>query len=937
MNKFEKKELDGEFLGHVACLKHGGSDSLALYRQDDNLIDGMCFSECGFISTKELIELGVLDDTGENVLSEFVSSSGGKVFKMTEEIGKRLNQIKNMEVSGWKERRIPKIVCDFYGVKNEFDSEGNLDKQYAPCTQDGEIVGYHVRADAVKRAKNNGEKVSQAPFYALGKVRSDCELFGQSLFNKGGKYIVLCAGEADTMAVFTALNTEQGKFKKYMTPVVCTLVGESAMKQIKNNFEYLNSFQNVIIMYDNDAAGKEGAERVAKLLSVGKAKIAKLSRKDACEHSKRGEFGEILNAFWKAEDYCPAGIVGSSSTLSHLIERASFEKIPLPEFASDMSVMFNGGIALGEITTIAAASSVGKTTVTNEWLYHFIFNSDYRVGVISLESDVGELTENLVSLHINKKLANLPDEEKLRLYESEEFIKKHTELTTIDGNDRYIILDHQGAVTDGKLMDKIEYLVKGLGCKIIILDPLTLAMSGSANEGMDLFMSELLRFVKREKIAHINVVHVRKNQQGSKANSEGASISEEDIKGCLDLHTEVLTPNGWIKISEYEEGSTIYQWSDGELQEVLPESYVVLPCNQGFNHIYNKNSVDMMLSDEHKMLLQNKSGEYFNVLAGDYVNKKTRCYLPVNYGRIEGLNLKDEEIQLLVAIAADGHYHGNGRCKLEVKKDRKKDRIKELLDLNNVIYSVSETKRGTQVYRFDAIRNHKELNLCENWYKASTRELKVLLDESLFWDGTKSKLKGDYFYTSKNEEACVVQHAAHSNGLVSKIGQTIEGYYYVSISKEGSMKSKVGLRSDSIVIDKVPSEDGLKYCFTVPSGYFVARRSGRIFVTGNSGSIFQVSMNNILLMRDKTNEDPIVRNTTKVVVSKNRRCGNTGPAGYWYYDNNTSRLHKGAEPNSESDFTAEFNEFASVGVFKELDTSEEDLYSAKEIDWKIED
>lgn len=541
----DKEYTEGICLGHVGCPKHGSSDSLALYEKEINgkkVVDGYCWSECGKIDTNELVELGVIDDEC-NVLIEFATKSSGKVFVMTDEVMKRVNEVLDYETHGWKERRIPRIVSEFYGVKTKLNSDGEVTYRYYPSTEGGELVGWHVRNDLAKREKNETGKTTQQPFFPIGKVRSDCELFGQSKFSTGGKFnetLVIAAGEEDAMALFTCINTEEKQIngrktrvlKKYITPVVSTTVGETALKQIKNNYEFVTAFKNVVIMYDNDKAGKEGSEKLARTLKVGQAKIAKLQRKDVCEHTKRGEFDAVVQAYYNAESYCPAGIVGSSNTLEALKERASYEKIELPLFAEELNNMFNGGIALGEITTIAAASSVGKTTITNEWLYHFIFNSSYRVGVISLESEIGELTENLMSLHINKKLANMDDDEKLALYDTPEFIEKHKEAMSLpDGSDRFIILDHQGAITDGKLMDKIEYLVHGLGCKIIILDPLTLAMSGKNNDGMDEFMSDLLRFVKREKVAHINVVHVRKNLAGTKANSTGATISEEDIKG----------------------------------------------------------------------------------------------------------------------------------------------------------------------------------------------------------------------------------------------------------------------------------------------------------------------------------------------------------------------------------------------------------------------
>jgi hypothetical protein len=80
-----------------------------------------------------------------------------------------------------------------------------------------------------------------------------------------------------------------------------------------------------------------------------------------------------------------------------------------------------------------------------------------------------------------------------------------------------------------------------------------------------------------------------------------------------------------------------------------------------------------------------------------------------------------------------------------------------------------------------------------------------------------------------------------------------------------------------------------------------------------SGSIFQNSMNNILLMRDKENADERIRNTTKAVMSKSRRTGNTGPAGFWFYNNETSRLEVGKDP-SNADFHEDEEVFEQIGA-----------------------
>ena len=890
---------DGEFVGHCPCIKCNSSDALAVYKKvvDGNeIFDAYCWSCKQWSSNNELVKSGIVD-------SKLLKYDREDIMSVEEQ--ELVQSVLKYDVRGMRERSITKTTCNRYGVRCEYDDgRDNITHYYFPATRDGELVGWKVR----KLPKE---------FYSLGQAKSKDELFGQHLFNKGGKFLVITEGQEDALAMYQSLSSD-----KYETPVVSIQNGVgSAAAQIRANFEWVTSFEKVIIAFDNDSPGQGAVEDVVKLLKPGQAYILKYSEyKDACEYIKHGRGSKLKDLFWKAEKVSPAGVIGSSQTLQYLKERASFEKVPLPVFAEDLQNMLNGGLALGEITTIAAASSVGKTTVVNEFLYHFIFNSPYKVGVISLESDIGELTENLMSIHISKKLANMPDEDKLDFYETIEFTEAHRELTTNeDGTDRYYILDHQGATVDDELKKKIDYLVKGLGCKCIVLDPLTLALSGAGNDGMDLFMSDLLRFVKREKIAHINIVHVRKNSGGNKANSTGADIHEEDMKGCLDAYSEYLSPEGWQRIDEYT-GGLVAQWENGVVKFVQPEAYMNLPATEPMYRFYNSNSLDMVLSGEHRMLLGN-TVRY----ASDVAVNPSRAEVPTKF-TIAGKFNDSAHTRLLVACAADACYYGNGLAKAEFRKARKVERFRHLLTMNNIVFTETVDTDGDTTFRFKALTEHKHLDKCLDWYAQSSDTLEELLDECTFWDGTVSKRDGErVYYTANKKEADVIQFAAHATGHVARI-RSYDNYYHVSIAKNGSPKNKVMLRGDSCKIERVMSSDGRKYCFTVPSGFFVARHNDRVFITGNSGSIFQVSMNNILLMRDKENDDPVVRNTTKVVVSKNRRCGNTGKAGYWYYDNVSSRLSKGSDPHAEYD--SDLDEFEQLGAFNDTDSdSKESLRS----------
>ena len=57
-------------------------------------------------------------------------------------------------------------------------------------------------------------------------------------------------------------------------PVVSVPNGaSSALKYIKGNLEFVNSYEEIVLMFDMDDAGQEAARKVAEILPPGRAKI----------------------------------------------------------------------------------------------------------------------------------------------------------------------------------------------------------------------------------------------------------------------------------------------------------------------------------------------------------------------------------------------------------------------------------------------------------------------------------------------------------------------------------------------------------------------------------------------------------------------------------------------------------------------------------------
>ena len=73
----------------------------------------------------------------------------------------------------------------------------------------------------------------------------------------------------------------------------------AAARAVRDNWDYLMQFDEIVIMFDQDAAGRAAAQEVAELLPVGRAKIATLPMKDASDCLVAGKEKAIIEAMFQ--------------------------------------------------------------------------------------------------------------------------------------------------------------------------------------------------------------------------------------------------------------------------------------------------------------------------------------------------------------------------------------------------------------------------------------------------------------------------------------------------------------------------------------------------------------------------------------------------------------------------------------------------------------
>lgn len=433
-------------------------------------------------------------------------------------------QIRNYTTDPNGFRGLTRDTCTKFRVRHVFNDRNEVVEQYYPATINYELSGYKVR----KNPKD---------FDAYGTTGKACDMFGQAIFrNSNSKTVIITGGELDAMSAYQMLYDYQkakgnGEFEP--VPVVSCTVGEGGTaKQIQAHYEWFSRFDKIILCLDNDDAGKRAAEECMMVLPKGKAYRLDMTLKDPNKYLEEGRGREFVAAYWAAKPIIPAGVIGSDDLYDRVIENATTECIPLPEFMEELAEMMGGEIPLGYIVNFASASGAGKTTIVNEMIYHWIFNCPVPIGVVSMELDAGQYGETMLSRHLGRKISLIPGKQaKLEYLQSEYVRNKARELfRKEDGSPRWHLVDDR----DGSLetiQATVEQLIISCGCRVIILDPLQDLLDGLSNEEQAVFMRWQKRMVKSHKVTFINISHVRKNSAGQQANSTGAFLSEEDMSG----------------------------------------------------------------------------------------------------------------------------------------------------------------------------------------------------------------------------------------------------------------------------------------------------------------------------------------------------------------------------------------------------------------------
>jgi twinkle protein len=404
------------------------------------------------------------------------------------------------------DRRISEATAVKFGVRVNTAGVDVLHHEY-PYYKGSEKIATKVR------------DVKGKEFYSTGQM-NNAQMFGTNVFPAGGKYITVTEGECDAMAAYELMGS------KY--PAISIKSSSSAMKDFKANFEYIDSFEFVVLSFDMDEAG-DAAKKVAALFEPKKVRVMKMDYKDANDYLRDGKFEAFMRAWWGAEVYTPAGIINLGDVGDDLYDDGDAETCLYPWVGLNDKLY---GIRTGELVTLTAGTGTGKSSILRELMYHILQNTKDNIGVIALEENVKQTCFHLMSVPASDRLYL---RERRSEYTREQL--KVFEAQTL-GTGRFYAFDHFGSLENDEILNRVRYMVKALDCKWIFLDHLSILVSGQEGtderRSIDILMTKLRSIVEETNCSLMLVSHLRRTSS-DKGAEDGKEISLGHLRGSQSI------------------------------------------------------------------------------------------------------------------------------------------------------------------------------------------------------------------------------------------------------------------------------------------------------------------------------------------------------------------------------------------------------------------
>ena len=471
-----------------------------------------------------------------------------------------LQEVSTFKVADVPERGIRKETLERFGVKVAVSTEDGktpVAVYFPSVNQKGKVTGY-AKQDLTKTKEEKGH------WSCIGNVTIGNKLFGQNVAeqqNRKRNNLVITEGQWDTLSVYQALvdNVKGTKYEGLEPLVVSIPMGTAnAVESILHNEDYVMSHDALTIFFDDDHCtpaelkrnimkGHEAREAVANALVGSGLSLFTVSPddglKDASDYMQIGRWEDLAKLVqFGRRPYSSEKIVKAADLdLDFLLEPRP-EGIYVNSFPKLMEKLH--GFRTRELVLLTSPSGVGKSTVCSIFASAFM-EAGEKLGMVYLEETNKETMQRLIASKLKVNYLEFKNDP-LKVSTREKIAAAYKEIVE---NDQLVMLGHFGSLPVSELMAKIKHMHLVEGCKFIILDHLSLVISGSAvkdeRKELDMVMTELAAFCAANEVCIIAVSHINrtladqfkapKTKEGEEPKPYWVQVTKESMRGSAAL------------------------------------------------------------------------------------------------------------------------------------------------------------------------------------------------------------------------------------------------------------------------------------------------------------------------------------------------------------------------------------------------------------------
>jgi ribonucleoside-triphosphate reductase len=323
---------------------------------------------------------------------------------------------------------------------------------------------------------------------------------------------------------------------------------------------------------------------------------------------------------------------------------------------------------------------------------------------------------------------------------------------------------------------------------------------------------------------------------------------------CMSEDTEILGEDGWKKHTQVKEGDKIATFNiEQGCLEYLPVKHKFARKYEGKMYNLTNRISDQLISPEHRVVRKRFNGEGYILEKIEKTEQLNSPFIvPVgSEGNVNGENkLSDEAIKLIAWVVSEGSLdkgeRGSGRISIYQSKIKSKDNYEEITELCHSLsleYTEREQKglgEKCNVLRFNAESTKKVLKYFNS---AKDKGIKFIPENILRLDTEGARIFLETYLKGDGHDNCKITTTSQEirDGLLHVIANAGYGATTSERKPDNNLSKKIRyiirlIKHKDTYINSITHVDykGIIWCPNTDNETVVARRNGKIFITGNT-------------------------------------------------------------------------------------------------------